>query len=280
MFDNLHLKLMAYILTPGAIWAALFGAILGSFYNVCIYRIPLGTFFSTTRSQCPNCHRVIPFYDNLPILSYLVLRGKARCCGVKISQQYFWVEVVTAILFWVIYIKFPFISWTSNGVEYHPATLLRAIHAMILLSALMICSVIDLNHMIIPDVISLPMILLSPIVAWFHPDLTLKSSLFGVVFGFGIFYVIAWAYVLIRKEYGLGMGDVKLLAAIGGWMGVEAILPTVFLGSILGSIIGIGSLVFSRKVGLKTALPFGPFLAVGASVHLFWTNLLPELFGL
>lgn len=280
MLEKIPFNLASYIQTPWALWAGLLGAILGSFFNVCIYRIPMGTFFATTRSHCPNCGKLIPFYDNVPILSYLFLRGKARCCGVKISQQYLWVEVLSAVLFWWIYIKFPFMTSKTGILEYHPATLLRALHAALFLSALLVCSFIDLNQMIIPDVISLPMIALSPLVAWLHPDLTIKSSMFGVLIGFGIFYGIAWIYVLIRKEYGLGMGDVKLLAAIGGWLGVEAILPTVFFGSILGSFVGLVALIFSRKVGLKTALPFGPFLAVGATIHLFWTDLLPQIVGL
>lgn len=279
MLEILLLNLASYAFTPWALWFAACGAVLGSFFNVCIYRIPAGSFFSSTRSRCPSCQKVIPFYDNIPIFSYLYLRGKARCCGSKISQQYLWVEVVSLLLFWGIYIKFPFFSSNMGGIEYHPATMLRAVHAAIFLSLLLICSVIDLNHMIIPDVISLPMIVLSPLVAWLHPNLTLKSSLFGVFFGFAIFYGIAWAYVLVRKEYGLGMGDVKLLAAIGGWLGSEALMPTVFFGSILGSVIGLIALVVSRNVGLKTALPFGPFLAVGAAIHLFWTSLLPQLFG-
>lgn len=274
------INLVSYLSSPWPWIAGLWGIAIGSFLNVCIYRIPEGTFFAKSRSYCRTCGAQIPFYLNVPILGYLFLRGRSQCCNTRISPQYPIVESVSGLIFMALAIKFPFISTPSGGFEWHPADLIRALHGAVFLSALLVCSMIDFRLMIIPDVISLPMVALSPLVALVHPDLTLKSSLFGVAAGFGIFYSIAWIYLLVRKEYGLGMGDVKLLAAIGGWLGVESVLPVIFYGSLIGSFVGIGALVVSRKVDLKTALPFGPFLALGAAIHLFWANLMPNLLGL
>ncbi len=282
----IDISLINFINSLSSPWpwiAGLWGVVIGSFLNVCIFRIPEGTFFAKSRSYCRSCGANIPFYLNIPLVSYLFIRGRARCCNSKISIQYPLVELLTGIFFVALYIKYPFMMSSgagSGGLVWHPADFLRALHGALFLCLLLICSVIDFRLMIIPDVISLPMIALSPLIALVHPDLTLKSSLFGVAAGFGIFYGIAWIYVLVRKEYGLGMGDVKLLAAMGGWLGVEAVLPIIFYGSLVGSVVGIGALIASRKVDLKTALPFGPFLALGAAIHLFWTNLMPELLGL
>lgn len=154
------------------------------------------------------------------------------------------------------------------------AEFLRFAHAAVFSSLLLICSVIDLEHQIIPDVISLPMIAVSPLVAWLHPELDLKSSLIGVFLGGGIFYAIAWIYVLIRKEYGLGLGDVKLLAAIGGWLGYQSILTTIFWASILGAVVGVICMIVSGTRDLKLKLPFGPFLSFAAIMfHLFGRTL-------
>lgn len=247
----------------------MFGLCIGSFLNVCILRIPLGTFFKYGRSVCPACEQMIPWYYNIPVLGFLFLRGRAACCGAKISWQYPIVELLSGILAVVVYWKFPFVEvggpqlYTINAAE-----LLRFAHAIVFVYLLLICAFIDFRLMIIPDVISLPMIGFTPLVVFLHPDLDWWSALLGVLIGGGLLYMIAWIYWLLRREIGLGMGDVKLLAAIGGWLGYQAILPTVFIGSMVGAATGIVAIVLVRGLTLKSAIPFGPFLVLGAIVHM------------
>jgi len=248
---------------------AVFGAIVGSFLNVCILRIPEGTFFRHARSVCPTCGTPVPAWLNIPIFSWFILRGRAACCGARLSFQYPAVEAFTSLMFVVIYWQFPFVGQMGEGqllIDHNAA--IRFGHAAILTCLLIVCSVIDMHHMIIPDVISLPMIAVTPLIVMIHPELTWQSALIGVVAGGGCLYAVAWIYWLIRREVGMGMGDVKLLAGIGGWLGYQAILPTVFYGSILGALFGLGSMVWNRNLSMRSAIPFGPFLAIGALLHL------------
>ncbi len=258
---------------------AVFGLLLGSFYNVCIFRIPEKSFFSKARSVCRHCGALIPWYRNIPVFSYLSLRGKSACCKTPISIQYPVVEILTALLFVTLYWRFPFFISYPGHVSIEPSNLTRFTYLAFFSSILLICSVIDFRHMIIPDVLSLPMIALTPLAVWIHPDLTWTSAALGVLLGGGVLYGIAWAYWLVRREVGMGMGDVKLLAGIGGWLGVQAIIPTIFYGSLLGSFYGIIVVLLSRKFHLKSQIPFGPFLAVGAIIHiLFGSELSQALF--
>jgi leader peptidase (prepilin peptidase)/N-methyltransferase len=253
------------------------GLLFGSFFNVCIYRIPREMFWKTSRSHCPNCDAPIPSWHNIPLISWLFLRGKAACCGARISIQYPLVELGTGILWLVIYACFPFVSLDDGQWVFETHQSLRFAHAVAFASVLLICSVIDLEHQIIPDVLSLPLIALSPVVAAFHPELDLKSSLLGIFMGGGLFYAVAWIYFLIRKDYGLGLGDVKLLAGIGGWLGYQSVLTTIFWASLLGSLVGISAIVFTRAKGLKLKLPFGPFLSLAAVVYLLFGTHLSNL---
>jgi len=266
-----------YLMSPLTWLAFGLGAIVGSFLNVCIFRIPEGTFWQSQRSVCRGCNAKIPMYLNVPVISWLMLRGKARCCGVKLSVQYPLVELLTGGVFAVIYWKYPFALLSVGGIAWDHVNLLRAAFAAVFSSLLIVCSVIDLRHMIIPDVISLPMILLSPAVVLIHPDLDWLSSLIGIVAGGGSLYAIAWIYWLIRHEVGMGMGDVKLLAAIGGWLGYQAIIPTILYGSILGSVGGMIVMLVGRKLTMKSAIPFGPFLALGAIIHMIVGSYIQEL---
>jgi len=249
--------------------AVILGAVIGSFLNVCILRVPEGTFLKHQRSICPACGTPIPWYLNVPILSWFMLGGRARCCRAKISLQYPAVEAFTAVLFATLYWRFPFMVETGFGYQIDYANLLRCLHAAIFCSVLIVCSVIDLRLMIIPDVISLPMIALTPLVVYVHPDLDWISASLGIVLGGGSLYAIAWLYWIVRREVGMGMGDVKLLAAIGGWLGYQAILPTVLYGSVAGALTGLSMMLVTRRLTLRSAIPFGPFLALGAIIHLF-----------
>ncbi len=255
-----------------------FGLIIGSFLNVCIFRIPEGTFWKSRRSCCRGCGAVIPFYLNIPVFSFIFLKGRARCCGKKLSWQYPVIELLTAFFLVVIYWHFPFYADIDGRILLDFKQLIRFLHATTFVLLLVVCAVIDIRHMIIPDVIDLPMIALTPLVVYFHPELDWKSSLVGLLVGGGSLYLIAWIYWLIRREIGLGMGDVKLLAAIGGWLGYQAIFPVIVYGSILGSLYGIGAIIVSRSVNWKSAIPFGPFLAIGAIIHLLFGGTIQELY--
>jgi leader peptidase (prepilin peptidase)/N-methyltransferase len=242
-----------------------FGLVVGSFLNVCIYRIPKKIFAANLRSMCPSCGQLIPAWHNIPVISWLVLRGRARCCGARISVQYPIVEMATGILFIVAYAKFPFFD---SGYRVLPENFLRFFHLVVFMSAMIVCGVIDFHHKIIPDIISLGMLTLTPVVVFLHPDLTWQSALFGVVLGGGSLYAVAWVYFLLRRQAGLGMGDVKLLAVIGGWLGIEALLPTVMMASVSGAVFSLLFLLLKRGATLKTAIPFGPFLILGATLHI------------
>lgn len=270
------MHVVSYMLSPMTWFALFFGAVVGSFLNVCIFRIPEGNFWKHARSVCRTCQTPIPFYYNIPVLSYLLLRGRSACCRKAISVQYPLVELFTALMCVVIYWHFPFVERFGLGIGYDDLNLLRFSHAFVFACLMLVCSVIDLRLMIIPDVISIPMILVSPLVFYLHPDLDWKSSLIGIVAGGGVLYAIAWLYWLVRKEVGMGFGDVKLLAAIGGWLGYQSIGPTIFFASVVGSVLGIIMIIVSRNMNLKSAIPFGPFLAGGALIHLLFGNSIEE----
>jgi len=267
-------SMVSYLQSPWTWFALALGAIVGSFLNVCIIRIPKGMFWRYSRSVCLNCESPIPAYYNIPILSFIFLRGRAGCCGVKLSWQYPIIELFSALVFCLLYWKFPFIMDYGGRYQIHGPDALRFLHASTLFSVLLVCSVIDLRYMIIPDVISIPTIALTPLVVLLHPDLSWTSAGLGVVLGAGSLYAVAWLYWWLRREVGLGFGDVKLLAAIGGWLGYQAIIPIIFVGSMSGAIVGIIVMIVSKQHSMRSAIPFGPFLAFGAMVYLVYGDLL------
>ena len=257
-----------------------FGAVIGSFLNVCILRIPSGTFFKDSRSICPQCATTIPFYLNIPIFSWFLLRGQTKCCQKPLSKRYPTIEALTAGLFLLLYWHFPFIEQNAYPFAFESAQFVRFTHFSFFSCVLLVCSVIDLDLQIIPDELSIGLIVTTPIVVWMHPELTWKSALFGVVLGGGILYAIAWLYYFWRKEAGLGMGDVKLFAGIGGWLGYEAVFPTLMIASISGAVFGILAIAVSRGgKNLKSAIPFGPFIAFGAFFHFIFMNRLLDYFA-
>ena len=270
MFTTWWMVATDYMVSPWTWCHFALGAIVGSFLNVCILRIPKKTFWRNTRSVCPNCESPIPWYHNIPILSFYILRGQAACCHVKLSRQYPLVEFLTGAAFIATYWYAPYINWSAGHAEILWPNFIRFMHLSVFVSLMIVCSAIDLKYMIIPDVISIPMILVTPIIVYYHPELDWKSALFGVVVGGGVLYFVAWIYWMLRREIGLGFGDVKLLAAVGGWLGVQAIVPTILIGSVLGTVVGMGALLVNRQMSLKSALPFGPFLAFGACFHMLF----------
>ena len=256
------------------------GAILGSFYNVLIYRLPQGTLFSQKRSHCPHCGALVPFWLNIPILSWFFLRGKTACCHKPLSFQYPLIEITTALGTLALYHYHPFFGLdaiTSTWYEsFDGAVFLRFLHLHLFTSILLVSSVIDLHHKIIPNELSLGMILLTPFWLFFHPELKLvwHHSILGILVGGGLPYSVAMLYWIIRGRQGLGMGDVKLLAGIGGWWGYQAIFPTILTASIVGSVIGLSLIAWQKviqkkKADMKLEIPFGPYLALGALIFVF-----------
>jgi leader peptidase (prepilin peptidase) / N-methyltransferase len=230
--------------------AAVLGLCVGSFLNVCIHRLPRHQSLVRPASRCPSCKRPLRWIDNIPVVSWLWLGGKCARCRAPISIRYPIVELITAALFVLVVIVTP------------PGLLLAS--RLILTSALIVLFAIDLEHQILPNVITLPGI----VVGFFFSFATApgwRDSLIGILVGGGLLYGVAGAYYLVRREEGLGMGDVKMLAMLGAFLGWRAVLLTIVLSSFAGALIGVGLMLTSRG-GLRHALPFGTFLAMGAMV--------------
>ena len=239
------------------------GTIIGSFLNVCIFRIPKGESIVSPSSYCPYCDHPIRFYDNIPIFGFLFLGGKCRNCRHPISARYFFVECMAGIFSLTLFLKF---GLSLNYFAY-----------LAFCYALLVITFIDLDHQIIPDVISLPGIVAGLVLSLFLPDITFLDSFAGIVAGGGALFCIAFLYGLLTKREGMGGGDIKLLAMIGAFLGLKAVIVVLFLGSIIGSIIGI-TVMLKEKRDSRYAIPFGPFLAIGAFISLFWGNAIMEYY--
>jgi len=237
--------------------AFLLGAVIGSFLNVCIYRIPARESVVTPHSRCPHCQTTIRWYHNLPVISWILLKGRCAYCGTPFSVRYPLVEAFTGALFALFLYRFGF----------HPVTLV----AWLLVAALVAISFIDLDHQIIPDVISLPGIPIGFLCSFVLPWVSWQSSLLGILLGGGILLAIALGYEWLTKQEGMGLGDVKLLAMLGAFLGAPAILPIIFLASIMGTLVGV-PLMLIKRAGRKLAIPFGPFLAGAALIYLFFVD--------
>lgn len=235
------------------IFLGLFGALLGSFANVVILRVPNGESIVLPGSHCPSCKTSLRWFDNIPILSFFILRGKCRSCSTNISWRYPLVEVLTAVLFILCFWK---IGWKWFLIE-----------ALIFVLGLVIVSFIDFDHFLLPDVFTLPGILIGIIGAFINPERIWWDSLIGVIFGGGFLWAVAYFYFLIRKEDGLGGGDIKLMAWIGAVLGWNSFAFVIIVASVLGSLVGL-SMAFRGDKGMKTVIPFGPYLALGAVLYL------------
>jgi leader peptidase (prepilin peptidase)/N-methyltransferase len=232
-----------------------FGAIIGSFLNVCIYRIPADLSVVKPRSRCPHCETQIRWYHNIPISSWLLLKGKCAYCSAEVPVRYLLVEVLTGSLFVLFFYRFGFHLITPV--------------ALLLVATLVVITFIDLDHQIIPDVISLPGIPVGFLCSFLIPWVSWQSSLLGILLGGGSLLTIALGYELLTGKEGMGFGDVKLLAMLGALLGWTAIFPIIFIGSTLGTLVGVPLMLF-KKANSKLAIPFGPFLAAGALLHLFF----------
>lgn len=240
---------------PATFLAFIFGACIGSFLNVCIYRIPAGLSIVHPGSSCPQCKTMIPFYDNIPIFSYLLLMGKCRHCQTPIAIRYPFVELLGAF------------SAMACMLCFGPS--LHALVSFIFVATLIVVAFIDLDHRIIPDTISLPGIPIFFLAAFVVPTVTWVDSAIGIVAGGGSLFSVAWLYHAITGREGMGGGDIKLLAMIGAMIGWQGILFTLFAASAIGTLVGLLAMLKSAK-GMKLAIPFGPFLALGATTYLFF----------
>ena len=238
-------------------FAFIFGAVVGSFLNVCIFRLPAKTSIIKPLSQCPHCHHPIRFYDNIPIISFIVLRGKCRDCGEKISWRYPLVELITATLSLLLFLQFG-------------PTLISLIF-FIFTAVLIVITFIDLDHQIIPDVLTLPGIPVFFLLAIFVVKIPWLEALIGLLIGGGVLFAIAFVYELLTKHEGMGGGDIKLLAMIGGFLGWKSLIFILLFSSFSGAIVGIAAMII-KKQDMKYAVPFGPFLSAAAVAYLFWGN--------
>jgi leader peptidase (prepilin peptidase) / N-methyltransferase len=229
--------------------AGALGAIVGSFLNVCIYRLPLGKSIVWPSSACPFCGRELSWYENIPVVSFLALRARCRTCAAPISGRYPVVEALTAVMFAA--------AWWYYG----PQPLLAS--RLILGCALIVLFAIDLEHHLLPNVITLPGVVVGLLFSFFT-DPGWQAALFGILVGGGVLFGVAEAYYRVRHEEGLGMGDVKMLAMIGAFLGWKLTLLTLMMASLCGTIIGV-LLIVTKRGGMKYALPFGTFLALGAA---------------
>lgn len=233
----------------------LFGLAWGSFLNVVIYRLPRGLSLMRPPSTCPQCGTRIKAYDNIPVLSYLLLRGKCRACGLKISVAYPLVELLTPVCFLLLYARF------SLGVPFFASCLFA--------SALIALCFIDLYHQVLPDEITLPGLALALLYSGLRPDMTLRQALAGAIVGAGFLLAVYGGYLLLRKKEGLGMGDVTMMLLVGAYLGWVKAFFTLLVGSFVGALVGLFLLSFKKK-DLQFALPFGTFLAPAAFFALVW----------
>jgi leader peptidase (prepilin peptidase)/N-methyltransferase len=236
------------------VFAFLFGAAVGSFLNVCIYRIPEGKSIVTPRSACPGCGHPIRAYDNIPILSYFLLGRKCRDCGAAISLRYVIVEFITGLISLALFLTY------GLSLAYAVMFLFSA--------ALLVITFIDLDHRIIPDTITLPGIPVFFLAGIFVFGVSWLDAILGMVIGGGFLYLVAIGYRLLRKMEGMGMGDVKLSAMLGAFFGWKSLIYIIFVSSFLGALIGI-TIILIKKGNMKYAIPYGPFLSVAALSYIF-----------
>lgn len=248
-----------------AVAAFMVGATVGSFLNVVVYRLPKGESIVYPASRCMTCGSDIRMYDNIPLLSFILLRGRCRDCGAKVAFRYPLVEFISACLSLGLYQKF--------GLS--PAYLVFFLFCC----SMIVVFWIDLDHMIIPDVISLNGVAVGLILsmAGFIPGMSFKGSLIGILFGGVILYVPAVVYEKVRGSEGLGGGDIKLLAMIGAFTGIKGVVFVLFLSSLCGTVAALISIA-AKGSSAKTPIPFGPFLTSAGVVYVFWGDKVVERF--
>lgn len=233
----------------------LFGLAWGSFLNVVIYRLPRGQSIVHPPSSCPHCGTRIRWSDNIPLLSFFLLKGKCRACHKPISVIYPLVEALTSALLVILYLNY------SISIHFF--------FSSIFTSGLIVLGFIDFKHQILPDHLTLPLFLVALVYGFFRSDLSLKQVLGGAILGSGFLFLVYAGYFLIRKKEGLGTGDIILMLGIGAFLGIKGTILTLVLATFAGALVGL-FLLLNQKKGCQFALPFGSFLTPAAFVSLVW----------
>lgn len=241
------------------IFVILFGLVIGSFLNVVIVRLPEQRSIVRPPSHCPTCQTPIPFYLNIPVLSYLILRGRCRFCRRPISPRYPLVEAFTAFTFWLAFWQY--------GLSLHAAA------TVVFLCLLIVLALTDLDHMILPNELTLGGTGLFLVYSYFHPDILVIDALLAAAGGAGLFLGLYYFYLKVRHIEGMGLGDVKMMLLLGLFLGIRRLVVAVLLASLSGLLVGLFFIVF-RKKNLKMELPFGTFLAFGSYLSLFFGEFL------
>jgi leader peptidase (prepilin peptidase)/N-methyltransferase len=257
-------------------FSAVLGACIGSFLNVCIWRIPRDESVVTPRSHCPACNRLIPWYLNIPVISWVMLRGRCRWCRAPISARYIGVELLTAALFCVVFLQYAFETPMLGMVPLTDAALIPIY--WIFLAALVCGTFVDLDHMILPDSVTIGGMIAGPIFSTLVPEMHhgqtvwyqgLLASGIGEIAGFGLLFLVAVLGEKVFKKEAMGFGDVKLMGAVGAFLGWQAVLFVLIAGSLVGSVVGV-TLILLKKTELQGRIPFGPYLSLGALIWVFW----------
>ena len=235
------------------------GLFIGSFLNVCIYRIPEGKSVVWPPSHCPKCGSSIKPYDNIPVISYLILRGKCRSCGERISWQYPVVELLTGLLTAATVCRF--------GLSF------SSLYYLLLIYYLIVVSFIDLKTMEVPVRLSYGALLSGLFLSFFVPEHSFKEAVFGASFGAGVILFIIESYYVFTGKEGMGYGDANIMAVVGAFLGWKKVLLTLFAASFVGAVVGIGLILLKGK-SKENPLPFGPFLSAGALISLFFGDVL------
>ena len=244
---------------------ALFGLVFGSFLNVVIHRLPRDMSLMRPPSTCPGCGARIKPYDNVPVLSYLFLKGRCRACGRKISSEYPLVEALAAAGFLLVHFVVA------------PAPSPAFVAGAFFTCALIALGFIDYHHQILPDAITLPGLVLALVYAFFRDDLSVRSALLGAVGGAGFLLLVYAAYFLVRRKEGLGMGDVMMMLMVGAYLGPLRTLLVLILASFVGALVGVYVMVRKGR-DAQFALPFGTFLAPAAFVAMLWGDRLVQIY--
>ena len=262
------------------------GACIASFLNVVIWRVPRGESIVSPPSHCPKCNAPIKWYQNIPILSWLALRGKCANCRAPISPRYILIEALGGLLFLAVFVKF------ISSDAHWPVPLVQVLVLWIWISLMIVGSMIDFDHKLLPDFVTVGGMVLG-LTFWLFRSLSFKNfsfdfclkmflpfffSLAGLAFGFGLLWLIRWLGSKAFKREAMGMGDVFLMGAVGALFGPVAVLVTLILSSVFGSVVGIGMIALSKtKFGKFVEIPYGPYICLGCLAWMFYG---PELVSL
>ena len=293
MYNDLPIRDLLLLATP---FVALLGACFGSFLNVCVYRIPRELSVVRPRSHCTSCQQPIPWYLNIPVLSWLALRGKCRYCRAPISPRYLLIELLTALLFLIPWLQFvsptldPSLATTGQSTGGLLAlvpifTFKQLLASWLVLFGLLLGTFVDIEHYILPNRVTIGgMVLglaLSPLIPELHGATTalqaLTRSLIGLAVGFGSLWLVATLGSIAFRKEAMGFGDVKLMGAIGAFFGWQSVLFAIVLSSFLGSVVGVALIALGKRQ-LQGKIPYGPFIAAAAAVWMFWGPLLINLY--